>query len=50
MFVAGFDVNGALQQDPPLEAQLKAALKVIPASARVGTPNPSEIVVIYGNE
>jgi hypothetical protein len=32
MFVAVFDVNGALQQDPPLEAQLQATLNVISAT------------------
>jgi hypothetical protein len=50
MFVTSFDVNGALQRDPPLDARSQATLNVIPASARVGTPNPSEIEVIYGNE
>jgi hypothetical protein len=32
MFVAGFDVNGALQQDPPLDARSQATLNVISAT------------------
>src|SRR5215469_333349 len=34
MVVAGLDANGALHQQPPLEAQLQAILNIVPAHAR----------------
>ena len=36
MVVTGFEVNGALQQHSPLEAQLQATLNPVPAYAWYG--------------
>jgi hypothetical protein len=39
MVVTGFDVNGALHQHSPLEAQLQASLNIVPAHAWYACPH-----------
>src|SRR6266481_7130304 len=47
MVVTGFDVNGVLHQDSPLEAQLQATLNIVPAYAWYALPNG---VLTFENE
>ena len=39
MVVTGLDVNGALRQNSPLEAQLQATLNIVPAYAWYALPS-----------